>query len=39
MTGVCFVNDAAHILYDTDMREIRKYLALGKEPPQFEAGG
>jgi len=39
MSGVRFVKDDDHIIYHTDMKEIRKYIALGKEPPHFEEAG
>ena len=28
-----------NVLYHSDIREIRKFIALGKEPPQFEEAG
>jgi 6-phosphofructokinase 1 len=39
MSGVRFVNDDDRIIYHSDMKEIRKYLADGKEPPHFEEAG
>jgi 6-phosphofructokinase 1 len=39
MSGVRFVKEDDHILYHNDMREIRKYIAAGKEPPHFEEAG
>ena len=38
MTGVRFVGEAEHILFDSDLRPIKKALAAGGEPPCFEAG-
>ena len=39
MSGVRFVDEAEHVLYDTDLRPIKKALAEGQEPPYFELGG
>ena len=39
MSGVRFVRDDDHILYHSDIREIRQYIAAGKEPPHFEEAG
>jgi 6-phosphofructokinase 1 len=39
MSGGRFVKEDDHILYHSDIREIRKYIALGKEPPHFEEAG
>jgi 6-phosphofructokinase 1 len=39
MSGVRFINDDDRIIYHSDIREIRKYIALGKEPPHFEEAG
>jgi 6-phosphofructokinase 1 len=39
MSGVRFANDDDRIIYHSDIREIRKYIALGKEPPHFEEAG
>jgi 6-phosphofructokinase 1 len=39
MSGVRFVKEDDHILYHSDIREIRQYLAAGKEPPHFEEAG
>jgi 6-phosphofructokinase 1 len=39
MSGVRFVKEDDHVLYHSDIREIRKYIALGKEPPNFEEAG
>jgi len=39
MSGVRFVKDDDHILYHSDIREIRQYIAAGKEPPHFEEAG
>jgi 6-phosphofructokinase 1 len=39
MSDVRFVNDDDRIIYHSDIREIRKYIALGKEPPHFEEAG
>jgi 6-phosphofructokinase 1 len=39
MSDVRFVNDDDRIIYHSDIREIRRYIALGKEPPHFEEAG
>ena len=39
MSGIRFVKEDDHVLYHSDIREIRKYIALGKEPPNFEEAG
>jgi hypothetical protein len=39
MSGVRFVKEDDHILYHSDIREIRQYIAAGKEPPHFEEAG
>jgi 6-phosphofructokinase 1 len=39
MSGVRFVKEDDHILYHSDVMEIRKYITLGKEPPHFEEAG
>ncbi len=39
MRCVRFVGDDEHILLHSDLREIRRYLDAGVEPPQFEAAG
>jgi 6-phosphofructokinase 1 len=39
ISGGRFVKEDDHILYHSDIREIRKYIALGKEPPHFEEAG
>jgi 6-phosphofructokinase 1 len=39
MSGVRFVNDDDRIIYQSEIKEIRKYLVLGKEPPHFEEAG
>jgi len=39
MSGVRFVKEDDHILYHSDIREIRQYIAVGKEPPHFEEAG
>jgi len=39
MSGVRFVRDDDYILYHSDIREIRRYIALGKEPPLLEEAG
>ena len=33
ITGVRFVNDEEHVLYQSDLRAIKGYLEAGKEPP------
>jgi len=39
MSGVRFVRDDENVLYHSDIREIRQYIALDKDPPQFEEAG
>ena len=39
MSGVRFVSADDHIIYHSDMKENRKYIALGKDPPHFEEAG
>jgi 6-phosphofructokinase 1 len=39
MSGVRFVNQDDSVLYHSDIREIRRYIELGKEPPRFEEAG
>lgn len=39
MKGVRFTGDEEHILLDSDIREIKKYLDSAMEPPGFEAAG
>ena len=39
MSGVHFVKEDDSVLYHGDIREIRRYIALGKEPPRFEEAG
>lgn len=39
MSGVQFVSDEDHVLLDTDLREIEKYLKAGRQPPRMELGG
>jgi len=39
MSGIRFVKEDDHVLYHSDIREIRRYIALGKEPPNFEEAG
>jgi 6-phosphofructokinase 1 len=39
MSGVRFVKDGDSVLYHSDIREIRKYIDLRKEPPHFEEAG
>jgi 6-phosphofructokinase 1 len=39
MTGVQFVNEEAHVLYQGDLREIERYQKAGKRPPCFEMAG
>jgi 6-phosphofructokinase 1 len=39
MSGVRFVKDDDSVIYHSDIREIKKYIALGKEPPHFEEAG
>jgi 6-phosphofructokinase 1 len=39
MSGVRFTGDEEHILYHSDLNEIRHYLDVGSEPLRFEAAG
>ena len=39
MSGVHFVKEDDRILYHSDIRGIKQYIALGKEPPHFEEAG
>jgi 6-phosphofructokinase 1 len=39
MTGIRFVTDDTHVLYDSYCGEIRKYRAEGREPPCMELAG
>jgi 6-phosphofructokinase 1 len=39
MTGVRFVGDDQHVLYDSYSNEIRNCLAEGREPPSMELAG
>jgi len=39
MSGVRFVKDDDHVLYHSDIKGIRQYIALGKDPPHFEEAG
>jgi len=39
MSGVRFVKKDDLILYHSDIRGIREYISLGKEPPYFEQAG
>jgi 6-phosphofructokinase 1 len=39
MTGVPFVSEKDHVLYQSNFRDIQPYLADGKEPPHFEMAG
>ena len=39
MSGVRFTGDDEHILFHSDLNEIRRYLDAGSEPPIFEAAG
>jgi 6-phosphofructokinase 1 len=39
MSGARFVSADDTVLYHSDIREIKKYLAIGKEPPHFEEAG
>jgi 6-phosphofructokinase 1 len=39
MSGIRFTNDKEHILFHSDLNEIRRYLEAGSEPPIFEAAG
>jgi 6-phosphofructokinase 1 len=39
MSGVRFVKEDDSVLYHSDIREIRRYIELGKEPPHLEEAG
>ena len=39
ITGVRFVNDAEHVLYQSDLKAIKNQLAAGREPPCLELAG
>ena len=39
MSGVRFVKDDDHVLYHSDIKGIRQYIDLGKDPPHFEEAG
>jgi 6-phosphofructokinase 1 len=39
LTGVRFINDEEHVLYHSDLRAIKSYLAVGEEPPCLELAG
>jgi 6-phosphofructokinase 1 len=39
MKGVRFASDEEHILFHSNMTEIKSYLDSGLEPPRFEAAG
>lgn len=39
LSGVRFIKDEEHVLYHSDLREIKSYLAAGKEPPCLEKAG
>lgn len=39
MTGVRFTDDDEHVLYHSNLEEIRRYLDAGTELPSFEAAG
>jgi 6-phosphofructokinase 1 len=39
MSGVRFIKEDDSVLYHSDIREIRRYIGLGKEPPHFEEAG
>ena len=39
ISGVPFVNDEEHVLYHTDLKEIKGYLEAGREPPCLEKAG
>jgi len=39
MSGVRFAKENDSVLYHSDIREIKKYIELGKEPPHFEEAG
>ena len=39
MSGIRFAGDDEHILLHDDLKEIRRYLDAGNDPPRFEAAG
>jgi len=39
MSGVRFVADDEHVLYHSNLKDIRKFLEEGKSPPAMEMGG
>jgi len=39
MSGVRFVADDEHVLYHSNLKDIRKFLEEGKSPPSMELGG
>ena len=39
LSGVRFTGDEQHVLFHSDLNEIRRYLDSGLEPPCFEAAG
>jgi 6-phosphofructokinase 1 len=39
MNGVRFTGDEEHVLFHSDIGQIRRYLDAGAEPPRFEAAG
>lgn len=39
LTGVPFVTDDEHVLYHSNLKEIKSYLDAGKEPPCLEKAG
>jgi 6-phosphofructokinase 1 len=39
MSGVRFVTDDEHVLYHSNLSDIRKFLDEGKSPPSMELGG
>jgi 6-phosphofructokinase 1 len=39
MKGARFINDDAHVLYHSTLRELREFLDKGSEPPHFEMAG
>lgn len=39
MSGNRFMKDDDHILYHSNIRDIRRYIEMGKEPPYFEEAG
>lgn len=39
MRGVRFVGDEEHVLFNSDLNSIRRYLDAGNEPPRFETAG